>query len=62
MEEVKKQKLPLSLIAVGGIMTVEDVDLALSSGADFAMSATGAMWDPFLAYHMKQQNLREERP
>ena len=60
--EVKKQKLPLSLIAVGGIMTVEDVDLALSSGADFAMSATGAMWDPFLAYHMKQQNLRAERP
>lgn len=59
-KETGKQKLPLSLIAVGGIMTVEDIDLALSSGADFAMSATGAMWDPFLAYHMKQQNLREE--
>ena len=60
-KEVGKKKLPLSLIAVGGIMTVEDIDLALSSGADFAMSATGAMWDPFLAYHMKQQNLRTGR-
>ncbi len=56
--EISSQKLSLSLIGVGGIMTVEDVDLFLSAGADFAMTATGAMWDPFLAYHMKQQNLR----
>ena len=52
--------LPLSLIGVGGLMTVEDYDLFLSSGADFAMTATGAMWDPYLAYHQKQQNLRHE--
>ncbi|MHB8368144.1 MAG: beta/alpha barrel domain-containing protein [Leptospirales bacterium] len=56
--EISSQKVSLSLIGVGGIMTVEDVDLFLASGADFAMAATGAMWDPFLAYHMKQQNLR----
>ena len=58
-QEVRARKLPVALVAVGGLMTVEDIDLALSSGADFAMSATGAMWDPFLAYHMKQQNLRD---
>lgn len=51
--------LPLSLIGVGGLMTVDDFDLFRKAGADFAMTATGAMWDPFLAYHMKQQNLKE---
>jgi dihydroorotate dehydrogenase len=51
-------KIPLSVIGVGGLMTVEDYDLFLASGADFAMTATGAMWDPYLAFHQKQQNLR----
>jgi dihydroorotate dehydrogenase len=51
--------MPLSIIGVGGLMTVEDYDLFRNAGADFAMTATGAMWDPFLAYHLKQQNLKE---
>ncbi len=56
---ISSMKFPVSLIGVGGIMTVEDYDLFRASGADFAMTATGAMWDPYLAYHQKQQNLRE---
>ena len=55
---ISSMKLPLSVIGVGGLMTVEDYDLFLASGADFAMTATGAMWDPYLAFHQKQQNLR----
>lgn len=39
-------------------MTVEDFELFRNAGADFAMTATGAMWDPFLAYHLKQQDLK----
>ena len=51
-------QIPVSVIGVGGLMTVEDFDLFISSGADYAMTATGAMWDPYLAFHQKQQNLR----
>lgn len=58
-QKIASLKLPLSVIGVGGLMTVEDYDLFLASGADFAMTATGAMWDPYLAYHQKQQNLRQ---
>jgi dihydroorotate dehydrogenase len=50
--------VPLALIGVGGLMTVEDFELFRNAGADFAMTATGAMWDPFLAYHLKQQDLK----
>ncbi len=38
-----------SIIGVGGITTPEDVDTYLTAGADAAMSATGAMWNPLLA-------------
>ncbi|MBU1119188.1 dihydroorotate dehydrogenase [Patescibacteria group bacterium] len=43
------QKLGLELVGVGGITLPEHFDLFLESGADVAMSATGMMWDPFLA-------------
>lgn len=38
------------IIGVGGIVTPEGFDDYLSLGADAAMSATGAMWDPLLAW------------
>lgn len=60
--QISDLKLSLSIVGVGGIMTVEDLDLFWKAGADFAMTATGAMWDPFLAYHLKQQNLRSPIP
>jgi len=43
------EKYDFSLVGVGGIMTPADVDAYLEAGADIAMSATGAMWDPYLA-------------
>lgn len=43
------EKYDFSLVGVGGIMTPADADAYLEAGADAVMSATGAMWDPYLA-------------
>jgi dihydroorotate dehydrogenase len=53
-----KEKLALTLIGVGGITLPEHFDHFLESGADVAMSATGMMWDPYLAvrYHQKHHS------
>lgn len=49
----RKQKLGLTLIGCGGITLPEHFDQFLDAGADVATSATGMMWDPYLAarYH-----------
>jgi len=53
-----KEKLGLTLIGVGGITLPEHFDQFLDAGAQVAMSATGMMWDPYLAarYHEKHPN------
>jgi len=38
-----------SILGVGGITTPADIDTFLAAGADGAMAATGAMWNPLLA-------------
>jgi dihydroorotate dehydrogenase (NAD+) catalytic subunit len=43
------EKYDFALVGVGGIMTPADADAYLEAGAEVAMSATGAMWDPYLA-------------
>ena len=43
------EKYDFSIVGVGGVMTPADVDRYLEAGADAVMSATGAMWDPYLA-------------
>lgn len=52
----EKQKLGLTLLGCGGIMLAEHFDEFLQAGAQIAMSATGMMWDPYLAlrYHEKK--------
>jgi len=37
-------------VGVGGVMTTEHVRGYFEIGVDAVMSATGAMWDPSLAY------------
>ncbi len=57
VENMAKIKTELNgdfaICGVGGIMSAEDFQERLNSGADIAMSATAIMWDPFLAerYH-----------
>ena len=46
----KKNKFDFVLCGVGGIVCPEDIDDYLQAGADIAMSATGAMWNPLLAH------------
>ena len=52
------EKLDLALIACGGITLPEHFDQFLRTGADVATSATGMMWDPYLAakYHSIHRN------
>ncbi|MBX7066379.1 MAG: tRNA-dihydrouridine synthase [Parachlamydiales bacterium] len=49
----RDNRLGLTLIGCGGIMAPDHFDLFFEAGADVGMSATGMMWDPYLAlrYH-----------
>lgn len=41
------------IIGVGGMMNAEQLNHRLNAGADIVMSATAAMWDPYLAHSFK---------
>ncbi|MFZ2149894.1 MAG: dihydroorotate oxidase [Minisyncoccia bacterium] len=43
------------IIGVGGVVTPEDFFEYRNAGADFVMSATGAMWNPYLAREIKEK-------
>jgi dihydroorotate dehydrogenase (NAD+) catalytic subunit len=51
-----RAKLDLTLIGVGGITLSDHFGQFLSVGANIAMSATGMMWDPYLALRYHQNN------
>ncbi|MFQ5580889.1 MAG: dihydroorotate dehydrogenase [Nitrospiria bacterium] len=46
----RKAQYDFEVIGVGGVMTPEHIQSYLALGVDGVMSATGAMWDPLLAY------------
>ncbi len=48
--------LKYKILGVGGIFSPEDFRGYMDIGADTAMSATGAMWNPYLAKEIKQNN------
>ncbi|HSX11305.1 MAG TPA: hypothetical protein VLF94_06305 [Chlamydiales bacterium] len=52
---IRENKLDLTLMGCGGIMLPEHFDEFFEAGAQVAMSATGMMWDPYLAmrYHAR---------
>ncbi|MBS0603498.1 MAG: tRNA-dihydrouridine synthase [Verrucomicrobia bacterium] len=54
----RREKLDLTLIGVGGITLPEHFDLFFNAGADVAMSATGMMWDPYLAARYHQNHAK----
>lgn len=57
----KDKKLDLVFIGSGGLMLPEHFNQMLDAGADIAATATGMMWDPFLAmkYHAMVQTQQE---
>lgn len=48
-------KLKTAIVGVGGVTKPEDYFEYKEAGADVVMSATGAMWNPFLAQEIKQK-------
>lgn len=54
----KKNKLDLVILTTGGAMLSEHFTDFFEAGADVAMSATGMMWNPYLAinYHYQKEN------
>lgn len=50
----------LIIIGVGGVMSVEDYLQYRKLGADIVQSATGAMWNPYLAQEIKQKEQTKE--
>jgi dihydroorotate dehydrogenase len=50
----KKHDYDYQIIGVGGVMTPDDYFEYLQLGADAVQSATGAMWNPYLAYQIKK--------
>jgi dihydroorotate dehydrogenase len=57
VEKLKKMReefnYTYTIIGVGGVFTPEDFVLYRKAGADIVMSATGAMWNPYLAKEIK---------
>jgi dihydroorotate dehydrogenase len=49
------EKLNLVILGMGGITIPEHFNEFLKSGADIALSATGMMWNPYLASQFHQQ-------
>lgn len=56
LKKIKEEKnYSFSITGVGGVLTPEDYQDYKKAGADAVMSATGAMWNPFLAQEIKAQ-------
>jgi dihydroorotate dehydrogenase (NAD+) catalytic subunit len=53
-----QEKLGFSVMGCGGIVSPEHFTQFLNEGADIAMTATGMLWDPYLAlrYHRMSSN------
>lgn len=49
------EKLNLAVFAMGGITLPEHFNEFLNSGADIALSATGMMWNPYIAMQFHQK-------
>ena len=54
----KQEKLNLTIFGAGGITQADQFQVFLDQGANVALTATGALWDPYLAhkYHQRKSN------
>ncbi len=56
LKKIKNEKkYTFSITGVGGVLAPEDYLEYRESGADSVMSATGAMWNPYLAQEIKEK-------
>lgn len=57
LKKIKDEnKYDFQIIGVGGVTTPKDYQDYIAAGADAVMSATGAMWNPYLAQEIKALN------
>jgi dihydroorotate dehydrogenase len=57
LKKIKDKKhYAFNITGVGGVLTTEDYFEYKEAGADCIMSATGAMWNPYLAQEIKKKN------
>lgn len=56
-----EERLNLTLLGCGGIVSPEHFEEFLTAGADIALSATGMMWDPYLALRAQTGALPKRR-
>lgn len=54
---IDEEKLDITLIGVGGITDASHFDLFREAGADFVQTATGMMWDPYIALRYTKGDL-----
>ncbi|MDD5720908.1 MAG: dihydroorotate oxidase [Candidatus Pacebacteria bacterium] len=54
----EKMRYKFTIIGVGGVTTPDDFFEYQKAGADIVMSATGAMWNPYLAQEIKERLAR----
>jgi dihydroorotate dehydrogenase (NAD+) catalytic subunit len=53
LKEIKERnKYSYEIVGIGGVMTANDYMEYRETGADTVQSATGAMWNPYLAYEI----------
>jgi dihydroorotate dehydrogenase len=53
----EKKNYTFTIDGVGGVTKPEDYEEYMKAGADTVFSATGAMWNPYLAQEIKKQNV-----
>ena len=58
----RREKYDFAVIGVGGVMTPDHIQDYFNLGVDAVMSATGAMWDPLLAYKYWARTHPSDRP
>lgn len=62
MLEIKNAyKYNMAIIGVGGVIIPKDIEEYLSLGVDAVQSATGAMWNPLLAYNYFEEKFRSTK-
>lgn len=55
----KKNNYKFEIIGIGGVLSPKDYFDYRKSGADLVQSATGAMWNPYLAYEILKKEVKK---
>ena len=58
---LQEEKLSLKLIAMGGVTQSHHFQEFLDTGADLALSATGVMWNPYIAMDFHREKNEQSR-